>query len=295
MALRAETLQDIKADMDMSQGLSDYFHGVAERIQGGEAISWETINEEVQQYALEKFGCEYGVALPSMYDVERPLVLAKGTPLFWRATLGNMSEFGLEVTHKGFTVRNSWSRLADKEVVVVNMLKAPEEAYPDEDWGDMSRHLFTKAHWPTRSVALWQYPSAGRVRMLLKELELRAGSHMTADAELRAMESLKGRVNKTQWGTYVLNGVFGEKSKRSGVHYLFRKGRPTLAIRADDDGSRILAALCVHPHGFYAGSHVGLMVPTDEVIAHLLMMRADERRYWAKCGQWPAHDPRSGL
>lgn len=34
------------------------------------------------------------------------------------------------------------------------------------------------------------------------------------------------------------------------------------------------------------------MVPTDDIIAHLIMMRGDERSYWSKANQ---HAPEAGL
>jgi hypothetical protein len=68
------------------------------------------------------------------------------------------------------------------------------------------------------------------------------------------------------------------------------------SIKGDKEtGGKVLAALCLHPMGFYQFTHAGLMTPTDEVIAHLLMIRTDEHKYWAKSGQWPTTDSRSGV
>jgi hypothetical protein len=115
---------------------------------------------------------------------------------------------------------------------------------------------------------------------------------------MRALESLRSRIGEPQFDSYVLSGIFSEMSPRSGVYYFFRKGRPTLAVTfhgRNANNGRVLAALCLHPMGYYSGSHVGLMTPTDEVIAHLLLMRADEHKFWAKSGQWSASDTRSGI
>jgi hypothetical protein len=80
-----------------------------------------------------------------------------------------------------------------------------------------------------------------------------------------------------------LAGAFLETSPRSKVIYLFRRCRPTIAlVNARDEKIRILAVLCLHPIGYYANSFAGVMVPTDDVIAHLMLMRADERRFWSK-------------
>lgn len=110
------------------------------------------------------------------------------------------------------------------------------------------------------------------------------------------MDSLKEKLTAAQWNSYVLTGIFPETSKRSGLTYFFRKGFPTLALSYHgDEQGRIIAALCLHPFGYYAGTHCGAMTPTDEVIAHLLLMRADEHGFWKKSGQWHITDTRSGV
>mgnify|MGYP001602774647 FL=1 len=120
--------------------------------------------------------------------------------------------------------------------------------------------------------------------------------NLTAEAEFKAMDSLRLKLSPNQWTSYVLTGVFPEHSLRSDLHYIFRKGLPTLVLSYHGTkGGRVIAALCLHPFGYYAGTHVGAMTPTDEVIAHLLLMRGDEHGFWGKAGQWEAIDPRSGI
>lgn len=58
---------------------------------------------------------------------------------------------------------------------------------------------------------------------------------------------------------------------------------------------RILACLCLHPLGYYRGSWSGAMVPTDDVIAHLLMVRGDEHDFWRKANQHRPDAPEAGL
>jgi hypothetical protein len=111
------------------------------------------------------------------------------------------------------------------------------------------------------------------------------------EAEFTAMEKLKELVTPVAFKYYVTTGSFLETSQRSGVTYFFRRVRPTIAIKQDVDGDmRILAALCLHPIGYYEKTFAGVMVPTDDVIAHLLMMRGDEHRFWSKANH---HDLRS--
>lgn len=83
--------------------------------------------------------------------------------------------------------------------------------------------------------------------------------------------------------------MFSEKGK-SGVMYVIRKNRPTIAI-----GSRVLCALCLHPLGYYEGTWTGSLCPTDEVIAHLLFIRGDEHTFWKKANHIPLYETNSGV
>ena len=114
--------------------------------------------------------------------------------------------------------------------------------------------------------------------------------------ELKAIELLRSRITESQFNSYMLNGCFPERSPRSDLFYVFRKGLPTLVLsyHKSEEGN-VIAALCMHPMGYYQYTFAGVMTPTDEVIAHLLTMRSDERRYWAKSGQWPVTDLRAGV
>lgn len=110
-------------------------------------------------------------------------------------------------------------------------------------------------------------------------------------AEEMALAKLRELVQPHQYRDYVLTGTFIERSERSQVLYMFRRCSPTIAIRHSDDGTlRVLTHLCGHPIGYYEGTFAGAMVPTDDVISHLLLMRGDEVFYWRKCNQHPRHD-----
>ncbi len=86
-----------------------------------------------------------------------------------------------------------------------------------------------------------------------------------------------------------------EVSKRSQLTYLFRRSRPTIVMRETEEWTRVLCALCLHPIGYYSDSWAGVMCPTDEVIAHLLMMRGCEEKYWANANQHPSNHPAAGI
>jgi hypothetical protein len=117
------------------------------------------------------------------------------------------------------------------------------------------------------------------------------------EQESSAVQTLGTLVSHRQFKQYMLTGSFMERSRRTGLHYLFRRLRPTAVIDvdADADKSRVRCTLCLHPIGYYANSWAGSMCPTDDVIAHLMMMRGDEPMFWRKANQHPPHRPEAGL
>jgi hypothetical protein len=59
--------------------------------------------------------------------------------------------------------------------------------------------------------------------------------------------------------------------------------------------ARILAVLCMHPIGHFQETFSGAMCPTDDVIAHLMLMRADEHHFWKKSNIHPSWSTNAGL
>lgn len=117
------------------------------------------------------------------------------------------------------------------------------------------------------------------------------------EQEGEAVQTLGRLVRHHQLKQYLLTGMFLETSQRSGVTYLFRRLRPTVAFdaRKPDGETRILAALCLHPIGYYANTWAGAMCPTDDVIAHLVLCRGDEHLFWKRANQHPPGRPEAGL
>jgi len=124
------------------------------------------------------------------------------------------------------------------------------------------------------------------------------------EQEANAVQLLATLVSHRQFKQYMLTGMFMERSERSGLHYVFRRLRPTVVIHnvqpgaflaGKREGVCILGTLCLHPIGYYAGSWAGAMCPTDDVIAHLSLMRGDEAMFWRRANQHPAWVPESGL
>jgi hypothetical protein len=74
-----------------------------------------------------------------------------------------------------------------------------------------------------------------------------------------------------------------------------RRLKPTIALSGATGEIKALCGLCLHPIGFYNGTWAGCMVPTDEVIAHLMLMRGDESDFWRQANQHPAWRAESGL
>lgn len=115
------------------------------------------------------------------------------------------------------------------------------------------------------------------------------------EQESMAVRTLAELVSHRQFKHYMLTGTFLESSKRSGVMYMFRRLRPTIAMSGRTGEMRVLCALCLHPIAYYAGSWAGAMCPTDDVIAHLTLMRGDEPMFWRRANQHSAIFPEAGL
>lgn len=109
----------------------------------------------------------------------------------------------------------------------------------------------------------------------------------SVEAEYKALSLLQTLIKPHLFDAYLLTGAFMETSKRSGVMYVFRKLKPTLALTSKKRGGMsVLCGLCLHPLGYYQGTYAGCLVPTDDVIAHLLMMRGDEHKFWGMANQF---------
>ncbi len=154
-----------------------------------------------------------------------------------------------------------------------------------------------------RNVYVWEIggrvewgvdpPGTSQVAFLLSTLE--AADAWGIEQEANAMTTLGTLVNHRLFKQYCLTGMFLESSKRSGVHYLFRRLRPTLALSTKRGYLYSLAALCLHPIAYYDDSWAGAMCPTDDVIAHLMLMRGDEHMLWRRANQHPIWVPQAGV
>lgn len=174
---------------------------------------------------------------------------------------------------------------------------ADDEPLPDDV-------TFVNSWWSRRrqrEVVIWR--EGGKTEWAVmpdNRLELALRTGICADAwgieqEYKAIQLLGTLLPHHAFKRYLLTGMFLETSKRSGVSYLFRRLRPTIALRQGEKRAIALCALCLHPIAYYTQSWAGAMTPTDDVIAHLMLMRADEPMFWRRSNQHPLWRPEAGL
>ncbi len=139
-------------------------------------------------------------------------------------------------------------------------------------------------------------PEFGGSRLDLAVRTLGAVMAWGDDTEGHALEKLRSMITAHAFKCYTFTGGFLETSKRSGVTYFFRRLRPTIALKEQPGiGMKTMAVLCLHPLGYYEGTFAGVMCPTDDVIAHLTLMRGAEPLFWRKANNHPSWKASSGL
>ena len=234
------------------------------------ALTWEGIRYGLQELAKER-GEWAGIPVPiAGLHVEDRYPWKEIEALGRREERRVCTDTDID---EGLTIRNQWHAYSrvDADVMIV--------------WRDgRAVHGLVTPRGP-----------AQRITMVLNTFE--AVPAWSVEAEQKAVEKLAALVTPHALKCYLLTGGFLESSPRSHVTYFFRRLRPTLALRPDPkaDRMRVIAALCLHPIAFYDGSWAGAMVPTDDVLAHLCLMRGDEHRYWRQANQHQVWAPEAGL
>ena len=200
---------------------------------------------------------------------------------------------------------------------IMAMVTRRTDELPETDDDAETDNIKVRNSWyvPDKHATVYVYEEEGKISHLLvreapHNLELALGSLSCSDAwgieqESKAVKTLGTLLKHRQLKQYLLTGMFVEQSKRSGVHYIFRRLRPTVAFtmnggirhreRGIDGQMRILCALCMHPIGYYRQSWGGAMCPTDDILAHLMLMRGDERLFWSRSNQHPPWKREAGL
>lgn len=161
-------------------------------------------------------------------------------------------------------------------------------------WSDKKRsqvYIFEKAD---GTIDWGIVPGANHLTQDLKTLG--CSEAWGIEQESTALDLLGTLLEHRRFKQYLMTGSFLESSPRSGVTYMFRRLKPTVAIATKGPrGVRIMCALCMHPIGHYAGSWAGAMTPTDDVVAHLMLMRGDEAMFWRRSTQHEAWRPEAGV
>ncbi len=158
-------------------------------------------------------------------------------------------------------------------------------------WRNKNTGKFKKSFYPE---LLWQT----RIEMQGRTMANLLG-YGIEEAEIQARKKLESMLSPDQRRALLLCDSFCEQGK-SGVVYWIRKNRPTIALRRDEkskeDGKATpLCALCLHPLGWYKYSFAGIMTPSDDMIAHLLMIRGNEHFFWRKANQHQLDKPMAGV
>jgi hypothetical protein len=123
-----------------------------------------------------------------------------------------IAELLADKAYEGWTVVNSWFCFQHDHYVIV--LRRPD--------GKSVQRVIADRY-------------AARYQHFFNGMSVAFEAH-DAEAELTALEKLRTHIKPHLWHLYVLTGSFLETSSRSGIIYIFRKGRPTLAIRKKKDG-----------------------------------------------------------
>jgi hypothetical protein len=208
------------------------------------------------------------------------------------------------VIDESFSFHNAYKKV-DAEIQKPDELQPHMKKYVD--W--KVRNTFFS--WKKRcDIVVVENPETGKVKFLVRPAinsmnqviaTLFASDVWGVDQEQAALQTLGGMLKYRQFKQYLLTGMFLEQSPRSHVTYIFRRLRPTIALAAfrpkekGDGDATMLCGMCMHPIAYYAGSWAGAMCPTDDIIAHLSLMRGDEKMFWRRCNQHEPHRPEAGI
>jgi hypothetical protein len=134
--------------------------------------------------------------------------------------------------------------------------------------------------------------------LLLRSTSVRLKTS-SSRAEKKARKELVAKLSREQKRQLTLTGSFVEIG-RSGVHYLIRFNRPTIAYRQKKarngmKSTTFLASMCMHPLGYYYRTYVGCLAPSDEMLSHLLLIRTDEVSFWRDANQHDLDDALGGV
>lgn len=232
--------------------------------------TWDVVSRNVSRLLAERDGEWSGLPIPIE---EHTLTIESKNP--WRDKVAELERSlypQREAEDDGVTLVNAWYSRSRRCQVRVWREAGGRVCWDHSDYDTT-----------IKGMAVWGTIAASQV--------------WNFEAECTAVDKLATLVTPHLFESYVMTGMLLETSRRSAVTYVFRRCKPTLALRPARVGDHmsIIAALCLHPIGYYEGTWAGSMVPTDELIAHLLLMRGDEPLYWRRANQHPAWSPLAGI
>jgi hypothetical protein len=186
----------------------------------------------------------------------------------------------------------------------LSLIGAPEEQ-PMPEGVKLRNSWWSNRH--RAMVYVWEEPDGRILGTKVRprsQLSMQLSTMMCSSAwgieqEGNAVQLLGALVKHHQFKSYMLTGMFLERSLRSGLTYMFRRLRPTVVLDArtesEEEKTRVLCALCLHPIAYYSDTWAGAMTPTDDVVAHLMLMRGDEPMFWRRSNQHPPGRPEAGI
>lgn len=233
-----------------------------------------------------------------------PLEPTKWTRQTYRAALDYLAEVGDEYCGLPMPV-SGIGMIIHPKYRYADILKRKQEPDPEDDeyelinaWHSMrwQSEIYLMRHKPSGRITHGKIGGIHHAAMMIHTFGVCSSAH-SIETEGVAIEKLGTLLKPHLFQMYLMTGAFLETSKRSHVTYVFRRLRPTLALKqnAGEPDAKILCALCLHPIGYYEGTWAGAMVPTDEVIAHLMLMRGDEHEFWKQSNQHPSWSPNAGI
>ena len=230
--------------------------------------------------------------MPTWDQVREALVRMGRSEGIWAGVPLPVDGLSMTIEEK-YPFKNLEERFGDIETV--SRIDVPEDA---DDWflhscwhSTVKRGMVYVFIGPQGKVR-HQFVQISEYERIVQTMLVAASPAWSIEAELAAIAKLGKLISRHMLDIYMLTGTFLESSKRSGIVYIFRRLAPTIAVRPGHGGAmiggKVLATLCAHPIAYYNDSWAGAMVPTDDVVSHLIMMRGDEHFFWRRCNQ---HDP----
>lgn len=263
------------------RAIEDYFTGDPDAIPSREQVEgfWKSVDE-----LLQNNGVLHGLPITEEANGHKLVGHVRDDPLsrFMQPNRVANQEYYQSLLGEDLRYRNHWHFRGSRRSSKGRHFEHGCIVMAEDEEGRIQKAFFPD-----------QRPSFDRVKIFLESGAARLDANLVS-AERRARGKLFSMIDESQQMQYELNDAILEVGK-SGVYYWVRKGRPTLAMRVGEFGAVPITALCLHPMGYYESTFAGALVPTDEMVAHLLYIRADEHGFWKRANHINIDWPQSGV